>query len=230
MAPSPSRTDVSVVIAAYQEAATIEGVVARCRAHTPDLLEVLVVDDGCTDDTAARAAAAGARVLSLGRNRGKGAAIRAGLAAAKGERVVLLDGDGQDDPAEIPRLLDALTPDVAMVLGSRFLGRFAPGSIRPIDRLGTLALNATLNLLYNTRLTDVIAGFRALRKSAVRLDRLRAARYDIEVDLCAKVLRAGGRIVEVPVNRYPREHGRSHLHAIRDGTRILIRIVRGRIE
>ena len=85
------------------------------------------------------------------------------------------------------------------------------------------------NALFGTRLTDVLAGFRALRRDAVDLGRLRAARYDIEVDLIANVLR-GGVIVEVPVSRYPRRHGHSHLHAVRDGTRILLRMIHARIS
>src|SRR3954463_12974197 len=92
--------DVSIVIAAYQEAPTIGEVIAQCRAHAPALLEVLVIDDGSTDGTAERAAAAGARVIRLDDNAGKGGALRRGLAEARGERIVMLDADGQDDPAE----------------------------------------------------------------------------------------------------------------------------------
>ena len=107
-------TGVSVILAAYQEAPTIAGLVHGCAAHTPDLLEVLVVDDGSTDDTAALATAAGARVLRLPRNGGKGVAVRHGLAHAdpRSDLLLFLDADGQDDPREIPRLLAAFTPDV----------------------------------------------------------------------------------------------------------------------
>ncbi len=98
--------------------------------------EVLVVDDGSTDGTDRAAADAGARVLRLPANGGKGSAVRRGLSEARGEVIVLIDGDGQDDPTEIPRLLEALRPGVDLVVGSRFIGRFEPGAITPVNHLG----------------------------------------------------------------------------------------------
>lgn len=221
---------VSVVIPAHDEEATIGDVVSRCRISTPELVEVLVIDDGSRDGTAAAALRAGARVVRLEHNRGKGIALRRGIAEAKGDAVVFLDGDGQDWPEEIPCLVDALRPDVAMVIGSRFLGQFDDGAITRSNRIGTEVLTTVLNRLFSCEVTDPIAGFRAVRRSALIGCELRARRYDIEVDVLLALLARGGRVVEVPVRRSPRHHGHTGLSPILDGSRILARIVARRIE
>ncbi len=219
---------VTVVLAAFNEANTIESIVEGCARHTPGLDEVLVVDDGSTDDTGARASKAGARVLRLEPNRGKGHAIRHGIAHARGDVLMFLDADGQDDPSEIPTLLDALVPSVDMVVGSRFLGTFHDGAITTVNRAGNQFLTSIVNVLFGARLTDTQAGFRCVRRSAAERCTLTAARYDIEVDLLLGVLRNGGKVVDVPVRRDARRHGASHLDSVRDGTRILLRILRRR--
>lgn len=213
------------MLAAFDEAPTIASVVRDVIRHTPSLLEVVVVDDGSRDDTAARAEAAGANVLRMGRNRGKGVALRRGIAHARGEVLIFLDADGQDDPAQIPNLLDELDSDVDMVIGSRFLGRFARGAITPINRAGTRMLTATMNALFGTRITDPIAGFRVVRARPLAACRLTAVRYDIELDILLALLARGARVVEVPVDRYPRRHGRSDLSSVRDGTRMLLKML-----
>ncbi|MFO0762205.1 MAG: glycosyltransferase family 2 protein [Byssovorax sp.] len=219
---------VSVILAAYNEAPTIRSIVLGCRQHTPGLAELVVVDDGSTDDTAGEAERAGAEVIRLPENRGKGFAIRQGLVRATGDVLLFMDADGQDDPAEIPLLLDALVPSVDMVVGSRFLGRFGPGAITPVNRAGNQLLTGVVNALFGARLTDTQAGFRCVRRTAADRCALSASRYDIEVDLLLGVLRNGGRVVEVPVKREARLHGQSQLGSIRDGTRILLRILRRR--
>src|SRR5207253_641457 len=104
----PPPMSVSVIIAAYNEAPVIGEVVRRTLAALPGA-EVIVADDGSTDGTDAIASNSGAVVVHLHQNRGKGHAVRRGLARARGELLVLLDGDGQDDPADIPALLAALS-------------------------------------------------------------------------------------------------------------------------
>jgi glycosyltransferase involved in cell wall biosynthesis len=221
---SASRPSVTTLVAAYNEAPVIGTVVREARRAVPSG-EVLVVDDGSTDGTDRVAADAGARVLRLSVNGGKGAAIRRGLPEARGDVIVLIDGDGQDDPTEIPRLVEALHPDVDLVVGSRFIGKFEPGAITPVNRWGNRFLTSVINRLFAARLTDTQAGFKAFRAETLRRVNLSAHRFDIEVDLLLGILRAGGRIVEVPVRRAPRQHGASRLNSLRDGVRILRRIV-----
>jgi glycosyltransferase involved in cell wall biosynthesis len=224
MAPMVANPLVTVLVAAYNEAPVIGAVVSDALRATPSG-EVLVVDDGSTDDTEKVASAAGARVLRLSSNLGKGIAVRRGLPEARGEVIVLIDGDGQDDPLEIPRLLEALRPGVDLVVGSRFIGQFEPGAITPVNHWGNRFLTSVINLLFSTRLTDTQAGFKAVRATTLSRLNLSAHRFDIEVDLLLGVLRAGGRIVEVPVSRAPRAHGLSRLNSLIDGARILRRIV-----
>jgi glycosyltransferase involved in cell wall biosynthesis len=220
--PSPR---VSVVLPAYNEAGTIATVVRGCIRYTPSPCEVLVVDDGSTDATAQLAEAAGARVVRLATNQGKGVALREGCAGARGEIVLMLDADGQDDPAEIPQLLSAMTPDIDMVVGSRFRGHFAEGGITPLNHAGNRFLTFVLNVLFCTEMTDTLAGFKAIRACRLRGLRLEARRYDIEVELLLGLLRAGGRVIEVPVGRAARVYGSSRLDSFRDGMRVLGRIV-----
>jgi glycosyltransferase involved in cell wall biosynthesis len=224
MSTTAVRPAVTVLVAAYNEAPVIGDVVSEALRAAPTG-EVLVVDDGSTDDTSRTASDAGARVLRLPANEGKGSAIRRGLPEARGEIIVLIDGDGQDDPMEIPRLLEALEPGVDLVVGSRFIGHFEPGAITPVNHWGNRFLTSVINLLFSTSLTDTQAGFKAFRAEALRRVTLSAHRFDIEVDLLLGVLRAGGRVVEIPVRRAPRQHGKSRLNSLFDGARILRRIV-----
>ncbi len=211
---------VTVVLAALNEAANIGPVVRGCLQHADD---VLVVDDGSTDDTASVAREAGARVVSLSKNRGKGVAVRRGALEAAGDVLVFMDADGQDDPEDLPVLLIALER-ADMVIGSRFLGRFEADAITPLHAWGNRALTRMVNVLFGARLTDTQAGFRAIRRERFLAAELDATGYDVEVDLVLEVLRGGGKIVEVPVTRRPRTTGQSHLRTLRDGTRIAARI------
>ena len=216
--------EVTVLIACYNEAPVI-GDVVRAAARAVPSVEVLVVDDGSDDGTDRVAAAAGARVLRLAANGGKGAAIRSGIAQVRGKLVVLIDGDGQDDPAEMPALLAPLGAGADLVVGSRFLGHFEPGAITPVNHWGNRFLTGVINALFGTSLTDTQAGFKALRATMMRGVHLTADRFDIEVDLLLGVLCAGGRVVEVPVRRAARAHGDSRLDSFRDGLRIFRRIL-----
>lgn len=220
---------ISVVIPTHNEAGAISDVIRKVKAHTPSLAEVLIIDDGSTDGTADIAEKSGARVIRLPVNQGKGNALRLGIDESEGEILVFIDGDGQDDPGEIPMLLDALQPGVDMVIGSRFMGRFQEGAITALNRLGSHCLTATLNGLYGSGITDPFAGFRVLRRASISDCNLSARRYDIEVDVLIALLQRGRHVVEIPVNRYARTYGSTGLSSFRDGTRILWRIVSRRV-
>lgn len=217
----------SAIIAAYNEAASIGAVVDRCQRHVN---EVVVVDDGSHDSTASNARFCGARVVRLENNEGKGAALRRAAAEAKGDRLITLDGDGQDDPSDIPRLLAAMDKGAQLVIGSRFLGTLHEGAITRVHRAGNRALTATLNRLYGVRLTDTQAGFRAIERSLWMKLPLSARRYEIETEVLVQALLAGAVVTEVPVSRRPRAHGSSTLGTIRDGSRILACMVRAKVR
>lgn len=208
---------ISVVIPARNEAGAIAAVVTAACAHAD---EVIVVDDGSRDDTAAAATRAGAEVVSLRPGRGKGAALRAGVAMAGGEVVVMLDGDGQDDPHDIPRLVAGIERGADLVVGSRFVHAVERGAIKPLDRLGNRLLTEMLNALFGTRLTDTQAGFKAVRRTHWDALPLRARGFDVETEVLVRTLQRGATVREVPVGRRPRRHGTRALHRVRDGLRI----------
>ena len=154
--------ELTVICPALDEGATIAAVCSRILSL--DLpLELIVVDDGSTDDTAARAHAAGARVIGHERTRGNGAAIKTGLAHARGELVVIIDADGQHDPAAIPLLVRRLREGADLVVGCRTHYR-GSGWLRAA---GNRFLNLLASLLTGTRIPDLTCGFRAFRREHI---------------------------------------------------------------
>jgi glycosyltransferase involved in cell wall biosynthesis len=218
-----------VVIAAHDEAPTIGDVVRGSRRVLGEACEVIVVDDGSRDGTAGAAREAGAHVVRFEVNRGKGAAMREGIARSRGEWLVFLDADGQDDPEEIPKLLARARGDVAMVNGSRFLGTFRSGAISGVNFLGNVAMTALLDLAFLAPITDSQAGFRAVRGDLARALDLTSTEYEFETEMLAKLLRRGLRVIEVPVTRERRRAGTTDFRRIKNGLRIAGTIVRERL-
>jgi glycosyltransferase involved in cell wall biosynthesis len=197
---------IAVVIPALDEEAAIGEVV---RAVPRDLVrEVVVVDNGSVDRTAAAAAAAGARVVSEA-VRGYGAACLAGaLAVRDADVLVFLDGDRSDDPTEMPRLLAPLLEGRAdLVLGSRLSGGAEAGALSPHQRLGNRVVTLLLRLLYGLRLSD-IGPFRAVRADVLRRLGMEQKTHGWPVEMIVKAARQGYRVTEVPV-RCRRRIGRS---------------------
>lgn len=226
----PAPLPIDVIIPCHDEGATIAGVVRGCgQALGSHPHGVLVVDDGSRDHTAAQARAAGAEVLSLSPNRGKGLALAAGVDATSRPLVLFLDGDGQDDPVDLPRLLAALTPEVDLVIGSRFLGVMHRGAIHPLNRVANQAFSGLISGLFRARITDSQAGVRLLRRAAWERIAVRAREYDVETEVLLKGLKAGWRVVEVPVSRYPRGGSVTDFDRVRHGSLILWTILRERL-
>jgi glycosyltransferase involved in cell wall biosynthesis len=195
---------VTLIIPALDEADAIESVVARVpRDVIPD---VVVVDNGSTDGTAAVALRAGARVVTEPR-RGYGAACWAGVCAvpADAEAVVFLDGDGSQDPADIRRVLEPLQAGVAdLVLGTRRLTGRHPWHAM----LGTRLVAAFVSWRYGTRVRD-LGPLRAIRTDLLRRLGMRDRAFGWPVEMVVKVAALGGRIQEVPVGHHARLAGRS---------------------
>jgi len=196
---------------AYDEAATIAAVVRRVPAEVAGRpVHCVVVDDGSTDDTAARARAAGAEVLGPGGNQGLGAAVRSGLALAATRGAVAVafcDADGEYAPEELHRLVaPILAGDADYVVGSRFAGRIH--RMWPHRRLGNRVLTAGLVWVARQPLTDGQSGYRALSAEAAAAARI-AHDYNYAQVLTLDLLSRGFRYAEVPISYAFRRHGRS---------------------
>ncbi len=198
----------SIVVPVYNEAATVEEVVRLLLALPMDR-EVLLVDDGSRDGSAAildRLAAVHAgtvRVIRLPRNRGKGAAVRAGIAAAQGDVIVVQDADMELDPGQIVDLVRPIARgETEVVYGSRFLDGVRRGSW--LQYGANRFLSALTNLLFGLGITDMETCYKAFRRDLAGQMRLTAERFEIEPELTAEIARLGRRILEVPVRYRPR--------------------------
>jgi hypothetical protein len=213
-----SARRIVAVVPAYDEADSIAAVVHELHAFDPEL-DVVVVDDGSSDATAATAVAAGAAVVRLPFNLGIGAAVQTGFryALEQGyDTAVRLDGDGQHDPAELPKLLEPLARDEAdVVTGSRF--RDTEGGYRPplARRLGITWFARLVSLLSGQRVTDTTSGFQALNRKGIALFASDYPSDYPEVEATVLLLKHRLRLVEVPVRMREREHGASSITFLR---------------
>ena len=214
----PERRRLAIVPARNEEGA-VGLVVEELRAFDPEL-DVLVIDDGSEDATAASAAAAGATVVRLPFNLGIGGAVQTGFkyALEQGyDTVIRLDGDGQHDPQEIPQLLAPLARGEAdVVVGSRFANG-NDGDYRPpfARRAGIRWFAQLVSLLTRQKLTDTTSGFQAVNARAIRLFAADYPHDYPEVEAAVMVVRHKLRIMEVPVRMRDRETGESSITAFR---------------
>lgn len=214
---------VMAIVPALNEAGTVAQVVTGLRNR---ITRVVVVDDGSSDATADLARTAGAIVIGHTEPKGKGQAVRTGLAHVLAqpdvELVVILDGDMQHLPEEAGHLIDAAVATGAdLVVGERQFDRATmPMSRYYANRYGSAALSSFTGV----PLQDTQCGYRLFRADILRRLRLRATGYDIETEMLVKVSRLGGRIVSVPVSAVYGS-GRSKLRPVRDTTRTCFRAV-----
>jgi glycosyltransferase involved in cell wall biosynthesis len=210
---------VSVVIPAMNEAENLPHVFPRL----PDgLHEVIIVDGRSTDGTVevARRLRPDVRIVKQD-GKGKGNALAAGFAAATGDIFVTLDADGSTDAAEIPRFVSALCNGADFVKGSRFAQGGASSDITFTRRLGNRGLNALVNALYGTSYTDLCYGYNAFWARCLPYMRVDCDGFEVETLINVRIAKGGLVIHEVPSYERDRIHGRSNLHAVRDGSRVL---------
>lgn len=200
--------NISVVIPALDEEEPIGAVVRACRAtNLPN--EIIVVDNGSTDQTAERARSAGARVITA--KRGYGRACAAGVRAISRQTqvIVFLDGDGSDCPELMSRLIDPIAQSQAdFVIGSRTRGEREPGSMNYQQIFAGRLAGWVLSLLYGVKYTDMCP-FRAIRCDALQRLGMREETYGWNLEMQMRAAQSGLRIVEVPVNHRCRAGGKS---------------------
>ena len=196
--------EVSVVIPALNEAESIAAVVRELPWEL--IRECIVVDNGSTDATVVNAQAAGARVISL-TQRGYGRACAAGAAAAEGDIVVFMDGDGSDVSAEMDQLLQPiLTGQCDFVIGSRLRGKREPGSMLISQVFAGWLVGILLRLLYRVKYTDM-GPFRAIPKQALESLQMREQTYGWNLEMQMRAAQRGLRIREIPVSYRNRAGG-----------------------
>jgi len=216
--------DVSVIIPAFNEASVIGEIIAKIRSTMDNLklsYEVLVIDDGSKDDTAFKARQAGATVFSHPHNIGNGAAVKTGIRRARGKILVMMDGDGQHNPEDIPRLLETMDR-YDMAVGAR-----TGDSDTYFHRnIANKLYNIFASYICKMKIRDLTSGFRAIKKDIARqFLSLLPNTFSYPTTLTMAVLRSGYSLAYVPI-KANRRTGKSKIRLLRDGSRFFLIIVK----
>jgi len=209
----------TVVMPVYNEKNTLAEIVSRVLA-VPLRIELVAVDDASTDGTqemlARLAEERGFRFFRQDTNRGKGAAVRRGIAEARGDIIVIQDADLEYSPEEYPELIELIVKGKAdAVFGSRFIGRHRCHLFT--HYLANLFLNLVTNLLYNTTMTDMETCFKAVRAELLKSLDLKSDRFGIEPEITAKLFKRAARVYEVPITYEGRDYSEGKKITWRDG-------------
>jgi glycosyltransferase involved in cell wall biosynthesis len=206
---NPTIMKLSVIIPVYNESESIQEILKRVQSQKV-AREIIVVDDGSVDGTRdvlnRLNGKGGVRVILHEKNRGKGAAVRTGMEAAKGDVLLIQDADLEYDPRDIPHLLQPINEGIAdVVYGSRFLG----GPRRATmywHMIANKLLTFMTNILYDNILTDMETGYKVFRREVIEGMVLHANSFDFEPEFTAKILKRHYRIYEVPITFNPRDY------------------------
>ena len=210
----------TVIIPAYNEGDSISYVLGKIRQLKP-AAEVIVVDDGSTDNTAQAALALGARVVRHPYNKGNGAAVKSGLRAATGAVVLLIDADGQHQPEDIERVLAGIG-EYDLVVGARTLGA-ARGMVRD---LGNGFFNRLASYLVGRPIPDLTSGFRAMRRPLImEFIHLLPNGYSYPSTSTLSFIKAGYNVQFVSIQA-KKAHGKSQIKIVKDGTKFVVIILR----
>jgi hypothetical protein len=220
-------SDVSIIIPTRNEEHNLPLILP----YLPRSAEIIVVDGHSNDNTVkiARALRPDGIILHQ-QGSGKGNALKMGFHHASREFIITFDADGSFQPTEVYKLIQKLREGYDLVKGSRFL----PGGgtlDMPLNRIiGNWGLTLTANLLYGSRYSDLVYGFHAFRRNALKKLMLRSDGFEMDAELYLRVSRAKLRITELPSFENKRLYGTSNLNSIRDGSRILKTIIRERFR
>jgi glycosyltransferase involved in cell wall biosynthesis len=221
---------VSFIVPAYNEARTIDEVLTRIAALELET-QVIVIDDGSTDGTGDLAAGHDGVLVIRQPNRGKGAAIRAGIPHVAGEIAVIQDADMEYDPAEVPTLIDPIVNGSAdVVYGSRLTGGRPQRAYLFWHLVGNRFLSLVTGVLFNTTLSDMETGYKAFRSDVLRSLDLREDDFAIEPEITGQICKRKLRIYELPISYYGRTYEEGKKITWRDGFKALWVLVRVRLS
>jgi len=213
---------VSIILPALNEAETIGKVIQEIPRERLEQegyrVEVVVVDNDSTDQTARIAGEKGARVIAESR-KGKGRAVRTAFEQVKADFVFMLDADYTYPATYIPDMLKLLNQDYSVVIGSRLKGKREKGSISRLNIIGNHLLTLLAKVLYRVRISDVCSGYWGFKGEVIPRLNLSATGFNIEAELFSQVAKNGYRIGEVPIN-YRCRSSRSKLSSIKAGLNI----------
>src|ERR1043166_3601602 len=221
----------SVVIPVFNERNTVEQIVNVVRGAEVEQIEIIVVDDGSTDGTQQvlkeKIATVANQIIYQPRNMGKGAAVRAGFAAATGDVVLVQDADLEYNPADYPTLLEPILSGKAdAVFGSRFMGGRPHRVLYFWHMVGNRFLTLLSNMFTNLNLTDVETCYKAFRADVIKKLDLRENRFGFEPEVTAKLAKAKCRIYEVGISYNGRTYSEGKKVNWKDGFRAIYTIVR----
>ena len=217
----------SIIIPVYNEELTIGNVIDRTLAAAEKIglpTELIVVDDHSYDNSLQVARQRNARVFSLKQHLGKGYALRAGFAKARGDIIVTIDSDGSHWPEELHEVLAPVLADqVDMVIGSRYMNHKRVEA-RKLNKFGVRIFNLVIELFTGVAITDSQSGYRAMKREVLGKQKLKSGTYEIESEMLVKTAKAGFRVAEVPITFEQRTYGRSGVDPMVDGSKILFSI------
>jgi glycosyltransferase involved in cell wall biosynthesis len=223
----------SVVVPVFNERSTVAEIIRRMRAvELPVRVEMVVVDDGSSDGSdkvLAALADSTVRVIHHTRNRGKGAAVRTGIEAARGDLILIQDADLEYDPDDWPSLLaPVLKGKARVVYGSRFTGERK--NMLPSHWIGNRLLTLVTNLLYKSTLSDMETCYKLFDRRVLEGVTIESDRFEFEPEITAKVLMQGERIYEVPISYAGREMSEGKKITWKDGFGAMWTLVRFRLR
>ena len=215
---------ISVVIPAYNEAKNLPYVLPLIPGWVH---EVILVDGHSTDNTIEVAQRLMSEIKIIRQpGKGKGNALRCGLAASTGDIIVMMDADGSSDPREMPHFIETLLAGAYFAKGSRFIGDGCSADITPLRKLGNRVLNSISNHLFRIHFTDLCYGYNAFWKDCLEFFEIDCEGFEVETLMSLRACKANLEVVEVPSYEHPRIHGTSNLHTFPDGWRVLKMIVK----